>query len=61
MKRGQAVQNAVNAIHVATTAIKTWGPDSTEAGTALQTALDKTDTARSLGATEHDFRTTQPG
>lgn len=60
-QRDQAVQNAVNAVHVATTAINTWGADSTEAATAYQAAVDETLTARALGATDQDLRTAQPG
>lgn len=60
MDKNTNIQNAVNAVAVATQAINDYGHNSPQAQGALQAAHDTVTTARNHGATDDDIRAARP-
>ncbi|MEV6102641.1 hypothetical protein [Nocardia sp. NPDC051981] len=60
MNKKDAVQAAVNAVAVATTAINEYGRTSPEAESALRAARTAVAAAHAAGATDDDLRAARP-
>lgn len=60
MGKKEAVQDASNAVAVATQAINDYGQDSAEARSALDAARGAVVEARGQGATDSDLRAARP-
>lgn len=60
MGKKEAVQNASNAVAVATQAVNDYGQNSNQARSALDAARNAVTQARAQGATDSDLRAARP-